>query len=311
MNQKSGFEVINSGFFTLIQDKGRFSFTHLGVTNSGFMDEFSALYAHKLLNNSMDTNLLEISFPNVILKSNVNTIISLTGAICEFFINDIQKDIWQTYKIKKGDILRIGKILKGQRVYFSVKDGFNIKKDFGSNSTTIKEQLGGLSGNQLKKGDFLPCNNCSKIIHNRLKKIYWPSYEDEIVLRVILSYQEDSFSKEEKQKFFNSTYKISPDFNRMACKLNGEKIKSNLDGIISEGIAFGSIQIPSDGQAIILLKERQTIGGYPKIGTVLSIDCFKLSQMKINSNVRFKEIDINTAQEKLRKFNSIFSKTPF
>ena len=306
MNNKSGFEVIKSGAFTLLQDRGRFSFTHLGVTNSGFMDEFSALYCHKLLRNSYDANLLEIAFSNLLLQSHVNTSIAITGAKCEFFINDKLRKTWQTHKIKKGDTLKIGKIKEGQRVYFCVKDGFNIDKEFRSNSTTIKEFIGGLRGEAIKKSDFLSCSNFYGILNNRVKEKYQASYDNKLTLRVILSYQESSFSKEEKYKFFNSIYTITTDFNRMACKLDGQKINSNLNGIISEGLAFGSIQIPKDGKPIILLKERQTIGGYPKIGAVLSIDCFKLAQMKIGSEIRFEQIDIKTAQEKLRSFYSTF-----
>ncbi|MDZ7907575.1 MAG: hypothetical protein U5N10_04710 [Gemmobacter sp.] len=134
-----------------------------------------------------------------------------------------------------------------------------------------------------------------------LKKIHL-KYEDELTLRVIFSYQENHFSKQapppppppppekKSKKFLNSTYLVTNDFNRMACKLSGEAIKCDINGIISEGIAFGSIQIPSDGQPIVLLKDRQTIGGYPKIGVVLSIDCFKLSQARANTKIRFEEI---------------------
>ncbi len=303
----SGFEVINSGAFTLLEDKGRFNFMHLGVTNSGYMDEYAALYCHKFLENSYNQNLLEITFPNVILKANSFTTIAITGAKCDFFINDIKKDIWQTHKVQKGDVIRIAKFYEGQRVYLGVKNGFNIKKEFDSNSTTIKESLGGLNGKQIKKTDFLPFDSFSDILNRRLQNKYLPKYSDELTLRVVLSYQEDSFTKEQKDKFFSSTYEITPDFNRMACKLNGEKIYSSQNGIISEGIAFGSIQIPNDGQPIILLKERQTIGGYPKIGSVLNIDCFKLAQMKIGSKIKFEKIDIFNAQKKIKKFYSIFS----
>jgi len=303
----SGFEVISSGIFTLLQDKGRFNFTHLGVTTSGYMDEYSAFFCHKLLENNKDSNLLEIAFSNVILKATASTTIAITGAKCEFFINDIQKSIWQTHRLKKEDIIKVGKLLEGQRVYLGVKNGFNIKKEFDSYSTTIKESLGGLNGQQIKKADFLPFDSFNSILNRRVKNKYVSKYSDELTLRVVLSYQEDSFLKKEKDKFFNSIYEITPDFNRMACKLSGEKILSSRNGIISEGIAFGSIQIPNDGQPIILLKERQTIGGYPKIGSVLNIDCFKLSQMKIGSKIKFEEIDIFSAQEKMKKFYSIFS----
>lgn len=302
-----GFEIIKSGLFTLLQDKGRFGLMHLGVTNSGCMDEYSAFMAQKLLQNPMESNILEIIFGRVELRATSNTNIVTTGALCEFFINDEVKQNWQTYKIKTGDIVKIGKILKGQRVYLAVKGGFDIKKEFGSNSTTIKEELGGLNGKALKNNDFLPYKEYNNTYSKKLKQKYLPSYDQEILtLRVVLSYQEESFSQEQKEKFFNNIYTITSDFNRMACKLNGEKIESSLDGIISEGISFGSIQIPKDGQPIILLKERQTIGGYPKIGSVLSVDCFKLAQRKINSKIKFEEIDIIEAQKKLKDFYGTF-----
>ncbi len=300
------FEVIKAGIFTTLQDRGRFGFTHLGVTNSGVMDEYSALAAQKLLDNDLDTNILEITFSNVELKADANTLLCITGAVCELFINNELKNCWQVYKIKKGDVVKIGTILEGQRVYLAIKNGFDIKKEFGSNSTTMKESLGGISGMKIKNGDILPYKQNNEDISKRWHQNHIPKYKKELTLRVILSYQDESFSKEEKEKFFNSTYTIAQDFNRMACKLSGEKIVSSLDGIISEAVSFGSIQIPKNGQPIILLKERQTIGGYPQIGTVLSIDCFKLAQMKIDSKVKFELIDINTAQDKLKNFYSTF-----
>jgi len=300
------FNVIKAGIFTTLQDRGRFSFTHLGVTNSGVMDEYATLAAHKLLDNNLNDNILEITFSNVELQANTQTTLCVTGAKCELYINDEQKTTWQTHKIKKDDIVKIGKILEGQRVYLAIKNGFEIPKEFGSNSTTIKESLGGISGLQIKNGDILPYKSSPKNLTQRWHEEHIPTYSKELTLRVLLSYQEDSFSSQEKEKFFNSSYTVTPDFNRMACKLKGEAIASSLDGIISEAITFGSIQIPKDGQPIVLLKERQTIGGYPKIGTVLSIDCFKLSQMKIGSTIKFEEIDIYTAQKKLKDFYSTF-----
>jgi len=301
------FKVIKAGIFTTLQDRGRFSFTHLGVTNSGVMDEYSTLAAHKLLDNDLNDNILEITFSNVELQANENTSICVTGAKCELYINDKIKNTWKTHTIQKDDTIKIGKILEGQRVYLAVKNGFEIPKEFGSNSTTIKESLGGISGIQIKNNDILPFAQNNETIINRWKEENIPKYSKELTLRVLLSYQEDSFSRYEKEKFFNSTYTITPDFNRMACKLKGESIASSLDGIISEAITFGSIQIPKDGQPIILLKERQTIGGYPKIGSVLSIDCFKLAQMKIGGTVKFEEIDITNAQDKLKDFYSTFN----
>lgn len=299
-------EVINKPILATIQDLGRFSYAYIGVSSSGVMDEYAYSYANKILNNDYGTNAIEISFSNVQFKANAPTQVVVTGAKCEFFINDIAKNSWQSYNIKSGDIIKIGKILEGSRVYLGLSGGFDIQKEFGSYSTTIKEGLGGISGDKIKKGDILPFKTSIPSFSQRLKKEFIPHYTDELILRVILSSQEENFSQEQKDKFFSSSYTITTDFNRMGCKLNGEEIRADINGIISEGIGFGAIQIPSDGQPIILLKERQTIGGYPKIGSILAIDCFKLAQAKVGSFVRFEPIEIKESQEKMKEFYRIF-----
>ena len=299
-------ELINTPIFATLQDKGRFSYTHIGLSSSGVMDEYAYFFVNKLLDNKEDENTIEIAFSNVVFKVNTNTKIAVTGAFCEFFINDRPYDTWQSFNVKAGDTLKIGKINKGTRVYLSVKAGFDIKKEFGSNATTIKETIGGINGKKLKKGDVFPCKTFNETYNKRVKKEFLPSYEEELELRVLLSYQEDFFEVKEKEKFFNSTYTVTNDFNRMGCKLEGEKISCSLDGIISEGISYGSIQIPSDGKPIVLLKDRQTIGGYPKIGTILAMDCFKLAQAKLNTKIKFIPIGIEEAQEKMKTFYKMF-----
>lgn len=298
------FEIINSPILALIQDKGRFSYTSIGVTNSGVMDEYAYYIANNLLGNEHNANIIEIAFSNFIFKASKNTTITITGAKCEFFINDIALNTWQTHNLKTGDIIKIGKILSGSRVYLGVHGGFIIEKEFGSNSTTLKENLGGLRGDKLKKGDILSFNSFRSFSTLRLKKEYIPNYEKELILRVVLSYQSDSFNQKEIDNFFSNTYTITNEFNRMGCKLDGEKISCDIDGIISEGISFGAIQIPKDGKPIILLKDRQTIGGYPKIGSVLNIDCFKLSQCKPLQKVKFVPISLEEAQKKVKWFYS-------
>ncbi len=303
-------ELLNNPFFVTIQDRGRFSYSHIGVTNSGVMDEYAYYIANKLLNNPIDINILEIGCSNVIFKVNKNTTISITGAYSEFFINDKKVELWQSYKVKKNDILKIGKIIDGNWIYLSILGGFDLKKELGSFSTTIKEGIGGLDGNRLKKGDVLPFHKSSinkKICKTFLKKEFIPKYEKELVLRVLLSYQYEDFLEDELSKFFSSDYFVTKDFNRMGVKLKGNHIDCTLDGIISEAIAFGSIQIPKDGQPIVLLKERQTIGGYPKIGTLLNIDCFKLAQAREGTKIRFEKISYENALIKTREFYRFFS----
>jgi biotin-dependent carboxylase-like uncharacterized protein len=271
-------EVLNDPILALILDKGRFKYTHLGIKVSGVMDEYAYYFVNYLLDNPDNTNTIEINFPNVSFLAHKDTTIALCGANCEFYINEVAKSLWQTYHIKKGDIIKIGKILNGLRVYLSVKNGFIVKKE-----------IWGLNNIKLKKADVLQYNTFISQDTRRIKQRFIPQYPQELELRVILSYQAKYFSKEQKNKFFSNTYIVSNEISRMGYKLKGEPIFCDISDIISEGIAFGSIQIPKDGQPIVLLKDRQTIGGYPKIGVVLDIDCFKLVQAKPNTKIRFKK----------------------
>ena len=282
-------EIINSPILALTQNKGDYTKTYLGISPSGAMDEYAYHIANNLLSNTQNTTLIEINFSNFCFISYTNTTIAITGAKCEFFINETPQNTWQTFNIKKGDKIEIKKILQGQRVYIAIKDGFNTE----NNKT-------------LKKKDILSCNNSKPIYKRKLKERYIPKYGKKIELRVSLSYQSDKFNNQEKNKFFSTQYEVSSSINRMGYKLLGEPIKCDIDNLISEGIAFGSIQIPQNGLPIILLKERQTIGGYPKIGVVLDVDCFKLSQARIGDKIFFKEISIQEAWDISRRFYSSF-----
>ncbi len=291
-----GFEVLQGGIFSTIQDLGRYGYTHLGITNSGAMDEYAYLWSQKLLDNR-NCNALEIMV-GLKLKATSSTEIAVTGADLNFKIDGEKKSIWQTHYIKSGDILSFDRRIYGQRAYLSVKEGFTIDKKYGSYSTTLKEDI----GFRLNRGDFLPFISYPQSYTKRVQTKYIPKYNNSLTCSLLLSYQDDYFAKEEREKFFSSDYEITLQSDRMGYKLKGNSITPSRGGIISEAIAFGSVQIPKDGQPIILLKDRQTIGGYPKIGTILPMDCFKLSQLPFGSKVRFAEITIEKAQRKTLEF---------
>lgn len=276
------FKILNAGIFTTIQDQGRYGYNHLGITHSGAIDEYAYLWGQKLLG-QININALEVMV-GLKIQALTDTQISITGADLTFKINGVAQPIWQTHNIKRGAVLSFDKRVLGERVYLTVKGGFLVEKHYGSYSTTLKEGI----GKKIIRGDILEFNTLSNSKHIfRVKKAYLPNYAEALTLRVILSYQEDFFSQEQKRIFFSSEYEITLQSDRMGFKLKGQAIQPSQGGIISEGIAFGSIQIPKDGQPIILLKERQTIGGYPKIGTVVEEDCFKLSQRAIGTKIRF------------------------
>jgi biotin-dependent carboxylase-like uncharacterized protein len=293
------FIILNNPPFATIQDNGRYGLTHLGITPSGAADMYAYKMANKLLDNSNGTNSLEIFHGHITLQATKSTTIALTGADGDIYINDVKVSPWKTYKIKKNDILKVGSLNYGMILYLSVKGGFHIPKILYSNATTIKEEIGGIDGKKLIKGIELPYTENKNFSNRKLQKKYIPKCSNNLKLRVILSYQHKSFDKQTKEKFFSTKYKVTNQINRMGYKLQGEPLQSNLNGIISEGIAFGAIQIPKDGQPIILLKEKQTIGGYPKIAVVLESDCYKLVQSKPGTIITFKEISMDEATKTL------------
>jgi hypothetical protein len=187
----------------------------------------------------------------------------------------------------------------------AVAGGFDLLPTFGSVSTVCRESIGGLNGKgePLKQNDELLCNNFPLATPRRLTSESIPKYlmetPDVTRLRVILGYQHNYFSDAQKQRFFNSEYAVSDLNDRMGYRLSGPQISASIDGILSEGICLGAIQIPADGQPIVLMNDRQTIGGYPKIGSVLSMDLDKLAQLPSQAMVRFEEISLEQSHNLL------------
>jgi biotin-dependent carboxylase-like uncharacterized protein len=300
---RSGFEVITPGILATIQDSGRKGLGSIGVTEAGAMDEHAFSWLNKLLGNPYGTNALEIVFGGTKLKAVGSTYFALSGAQVEAKINDKPIEIWKTYKINDGDILSLGFATNGARVYLGVVGGFDIKPEFDSVSVCIKEGLGGAA---LKAKDFLSFSSKNLKEIRKLMLRYKPDFNETLTLRIVEGYQWDLFEKDQRDKFFSSEYIVTSQNDRMGYRLSGEKILSTCKGIISEPIAYGAVQIPSHGEPIVLLKERQTIGGYPKIGSVIPIDCFKLAQRKQNSTVKFELVSLNEARELCQEFYRFF-----
>jgi biotin-dependent carboxylase-like uncharacterized protein len=297
------FLVEHPGILSLIQDSGRLGQTHLGLTQGGPSDRFSFNWCQNLLSNAHTCAAIEIVVGGLKIVSQCQTIGCVTGAETIVSVNGKPVDMWCTFLIDTGDVIEIGFASKGLRTYFAVSGGFKIKPEFGSCSTVVREKIGGLSGSPLKQGDKLPVystnasdtNVSSAFDCNALEPKSIPRFESSITLRVILGYQYDWFSNIDIQLFFSSYYKVSKQFDRMGYRLQGQKISANKAEMLSEGITLGAIQIPADGQPIVLLNDRQTIGGYPKIGSVLSLDLDKLSQCKQGDTVRFESVNIEQA----------------
>lgn len=306
----SGLKVIQPGLLTLIQDAGRYGHHRIGLTTGGPLDANAFKWANRLLGNPLDSNMLEVSIGGLVLEAEVSTYLVVTGAEMPLKINGQEQDRWHTHRVQAGDRIELGFATQGARAYLAVSGGFRVAHSFGSSATVTREGIGGLAnGNKLQQGDYLPCSEQTTSKAFRLPENHQPEYSDNITLRVVTGYQQWVFSDADKRMFFSSDYEVSDRADRMGYRLAGPEIKPPIDGILSEGICHGAIQIPADGQPIVLLNDRQTIGGYPKIGSMISLDTARIAQLLPGAKVHFEEITIDDAHNLLCLAHAKFERT--
>lgn len=308
--------VLNPGLLTTIQDLGRSGYQKYGVIVSGAMDTYSARLSNIIIGNEEKEGVLEITMTGPSLELKEGTLFSITGADLSPTINNISVPMGRPVYIKEDCILKFEASKTGSRSYLSVAGGFDIPLVMDSKSTYLRAEIGGLKGRALKKNDVLKVGEksiiSSKIIY-KLKDIknetsfiapswYVKEYNiknsKESIIRVFEDRQFNKISEGSINKFFSSEFTIDVKSDRMGYRLNGPKIelKEKLE-MISEEVSIGTIQIPPDGNPIILLADRQTAGGYPKIAHVAFVDIPKIVQLKPNSKLKFKKITLEEAEK--------------
>ncbi len=292
--------VIKPGFLSLLQDGGRFGHHQIGLTNGGPLDPDAFRWANRLCENNDSDTAIEITFGGLQLISATDTCIAVAGANMPLTINGKPKALWRSHLISNGDRIELGYSQSGCRAYLAIAGGFQVEPMFNSSATVVRESIGGLNGLALQKDDRLDCL-ATNLQQQELQvpTNLQPTYSNSIELRVIPGFQDSSFSRYQQRLFFNSRYNVSEQSDRMGYRLNGPAISSSISSMLSEGICQGAIQIPGDGQPIILLNDRQTIGGYPKIGSVLSLDLAKLAQLQPGADITFTPITIDHAHNLL------------
>lgn len=297
----AGLLVEKSGPLSLIQDFGRFGLAHIGVTQGGPVDDYAYSWANHLLGNVVNCAAIEITLGNACFVALNNCHLAICGGDLNAKIDGEPISNWSDFTLKKGQKLQFGVAKNGLRSYLAVKGGFDIAQHLGSASTVTRESLGGYdsNGGALKAGDILPFfpHNLPKHKPRLMTFRFKPDYNLPIKLRVIEGYQNEDFDEDARQAFYSNAFTISPDSNRMGYRLEGNKIKPPYEGVLSEGIALGSIQVPNDGNPIVLLNDHQTIGGYPKFGCVARIDLPRLAQAKPGQKVNFVKGDRQGLQE--------------
>ncbi|MFP8965073.1 biotin-dependent carboxyltransferase family protein [Pokkaliibacter sp. CJK22405] len=303
------FKVISSGVLSLIQDGGRFGYQHIGITSGGPMDEYAAYWANHLIGNPVHTSALEITFGMLKLEVTEATTIALTGADLGATIDGEPLAPWRTHQLNAGSVLAFATPKSGFRSYLAVPGGFTVPQRLGSSASVVREGIGGLNGEggKLEKGDVLPFTPAKR---RDTEVAYWaiPDYHKPLELHMVPGYQFEMFSRVEHGKFFSSSYEITNHIDRMGYRLSGTAVKSSRTGIVSEGIAYGAIQVPSDGQPIILLKDRQTIGGYPKLGCITSLAAGQLAQRGPGAKVGFVPVSLEQAEAERLIFEKHFAR---
>jgi biotin-dependent carboxylase-like uncharacterized protein len=250
---------------------------------------------------------VEASFGGLELEALTDTLIAITGGDQPLSINGEEFPTWCSHRIKKGDRISLGFAQQFCRSYLAVAGGFQVEPRFGSTATVVREGIGGLDGGKLDVAQLLPCRSEKALPCLRLAKP--PQYSSRIEIRVIPGYQQPFFGDLQQRRFFSGEYTVTDRADRMGYRLEGPVIECEIEGILSEGICSGAIQIPADGQPIVLLQDRQTIGGYPKIGAALSLDTARLAQLMPGGCVRFTVISPYEAHNALNLAASRFSRT--
>ena len=307
-----GFKVIQPGIYSLLQDAGRFGWHGIGLTTGGPMDRQAFRLANKLCGNNDDSAAIEVTVGGLVLDAKNHSSIAVTGADIPLTINSKPVPLWRTHHVTPGDRIELGYASKGSRGYLAVAGGFQAEAIFDSLATVCRESLGGLhqDGQPLKADDILACPESDQ--QPRLLSVpenLRPDNNGTETIRVILGYQQHAFTEVQKQLFFSSEYALTNSCDRMGYRLSGAQITPSIGGILSEGICLGAIQVPADGQPIILLRDRQTIGGYPKLGSVLSLDLDRLAQLVPGDTLRFEAISIDEAHNALLLAEQKFAST--
>jgi len=303
------FKVLRPGINSTFQDLGRFGLQHLGIVASGCMDQLTFCISNKLVGNKISEGALEFAYQGPLFELIGETaLVAISGKVNFNIIKKngeiIKGKANESFLISNGEKIDILSTINSVYGYFSIFGGFKIEEVKGSVSTLVKAKIGPNNGDKLKVGDKIFFNKSHQA--DKTNKIQFDFDKDNII-RVMKGLQIHYFSKKSQEDFFSKEYKVTKLTDRMGMRLEGQKLENTVNkNIKSEGITKGSIQVPGDGQPIILLSDHPTIGGYPKIANVITADYDKLVQKIPGTTIKFKLVDLPVAekvfQDYVRKF---------
>jgi antagonist of KipI len=291
--------VLKAGMLTSIQDLGRTGLQCLGIPPSGAMDAFALCVANLLVGNPPGEACLEMTLLGPTLEFEGAARVAVTGGDLGAELNGRSIEMWCSFPVGKGDRLTWGKALSGCRAYAGFAGGIDVPLVLGSKSTFRRGGFGGLEGRNLQAGDGIELGRPSGLPPaRRLPSVYRPRYTGDPVLRVLPGPQIDYFDDDAVSLFFSAGFVVTPDSDRMGYRLAGPNLSASKSAeIISDAVVAGSVQIPGGGAPIVMMADRQTIGGYPKIATVITPDIDLVGQLKPGDKLRFRRLSLAQAHQ--------------
>ena len=302
---KNYFEIIRAGINSTFQDLGRNNLYHIGIPFSGAMDNRNYLLANKLIGNDHNDPVIEFAYQGPHLKYHGDKLnVAITGDV-SFKIkkgdNLIDGKCYQTFILENNDELNIISTNKSVYGYLAISGTFDLKLQWSSCSTNTRANIGPNNGAKLSDSQKINIKEINQNFANTKLNYVNTKIEN---IRVIKGTNFNYFSDEGKRNFFKNEFKVSKLSDRMGMRLEGQKIENIIDtNIRSEGLIKGVIQVPADGNPIIMLSDHGTIGGYPKIGVVISADYDKLVQLTPGSTIKFQEVDLNSAENLFKLYD--------
>ena len=299
-------EVIEVSGLATIQDSGRIGWRRFGVPCSGPMDAFAFRAANALAGNTPNDAVIEIGLGNITFRALHDCVIAIAGVGYALSIYIWDFPLWSSYYVRAGWTIRFNKLDSGMWAYLAISGSFQTQSMLDSCSTYLRGHFGGLDGRQLQVGDVLkskpPSRAVNQLSARALGTEAQPAYSDDPIVDVIMGPQEKYFTDESIDTFLSSEYLISTTSDRMGYRLSGAALTPRGKAeLISEGMTMGAIQIPSNGQPIVMMADCPTTGGYPKIGTIASADLPLVAQCVPNkSSIRFRKTTVTKAQKKYR-----------
>lgn len=296
--------VKDPGFATTVQDRGRYGYSHLGISSGGAADSLSFRIANLLVGNDQNAAALEMTLTGATLQFEEFATLAVTGAECSVDVDGRSVPRARAMQAPAGSLVKIGRMALGTRAYLAVQGGIDVLLVMGSASTDLGAKFGGFEGHLLRRGDCLQIGPSTGLRPRALKSAKLPFFchEGDKVLRVTRGSQQDWFDSDAFATFFSNPFSVTDQSGRTGLRLKGSTIRPrNTAQLLTDGVPLGAIQIPPDGQPIILFIDQQTTGGYPKIANVIAADLHLVGQLRARDTVRFAEVSIEQAIAALRQ----------